>query len=73
MSTGRTTDDRDTDYRRHREVMTELERIGESMVERYDRMIGMCERIEVKLMKWEEERELARPLTREEREEAWGS
>lgn len=31
MATGRTTDDRDTDARRHREVMSALERIEERL------------------------------------------
>ena len=49
MSTGRTTDDRDRDAKRHREAMDELRRISDSIVERYDRMITLCERIELGL------------------------
>ena len=62
MSTRRTTDDRDTDYRRHKEITDWLEIIGERLAV-----------IERRLQEDADERELARPLTREEREEAWGS
>ena len=53
MSTARTTDDRDTDAKRYRDLVSRLERIEE------------------KITKWEEERGLARSLTREERQETW--
>ena len=52
MSTGRTTDDRDRDSARHREIVERLDRmkrISDSILERYDRMYAMCERIEAKL------------------------